>query len=282
MSAITMHKYHGLGNDYLVFDPNKNQAYLQERKVWQLCRRNFGVGADGILYGPAFEDGKIKVSCYNADGSMAKNSGNGIRIFAKYLKDAGYVTGKTVKITVKSQDIDVEFLGTDGNFMRVNMGKADFMSVSIPVLVPLEHEIINEPFLFHGTLYNATCLSVGNPNCVIMTEDVSAKQVKELGPYVENASYFPNRMNLQCCKVENRNRLKIEVYERGAGYIMSSGTGACAAAAAAYRMGLTDEKVTVIMPGGALEIEIAKDGTLFMTGPVEYIGTFTVEEDFFS
>ena len=148
---------------------------------------------------------------------MLFRSGNGIRIFAKYLKDAGYVTGKTVKITAKSQDIDVEFLGTDGNFMRVNMGKADFMSVSIPVLVPLEHEIINEPFLFHGTLYNATCLSVGNPNCVIMTEDVSAKQVKELGPYVENASYFPNRMNLQCCKVENRNRLKIEVYERGAG-----------------------------------------------------------------
>ena len=117
---------------------------------------------------------------------------------------------------------------------------------------------------------------------MIMTEDVSAAKIKEVGPYVENAPCFPNRMNLQFCKVESKERLKIEIYERGSGYTVSSGTGACAAAAAAYRMGLTEAKVTVSMPGGELKVEIAQDGSIFMTGPVEYVGTFTVAEDFFS
>lgn len=281
MNTITMYKYHGLGNDYLVFDPNQNSILLQERKIELLCRRNLGAGADGILYGPFFEGGKIKVNIYNSDGSAAKRSGNGVRIFAKYLLDAGYIKEKNIFLTTKSGDVKVEFLDEEGKEMRVNMGAADFMSASVPVS-GFVHEIVNEPFFFHGTLYNATCLSVGNPNCVIMTEDVSAAKIKEVGPYVENAPCFPNRMNLQFCKVESKERLKIEIYERGSGYTVSSGTGACAAAAAAYRMGLTEAKVTVSMPGGELKVEIAQDGSIFMTGPVEYVGTFTVAEDFFS
>ncbi len=281
MNTITMYKYHGLGNDYLVFDPNQNSILLQERKIELICRRNLGAGADGILYGPFFVEGKIKVNIYNSDGSAAKRSGNGVRIFAKYLLDAGYIKEKNILLTTKSGDVKVEFLDEKGNEMRVNMGAADFMSASVPVS-GFVHEIVNEPFFFHGTLYNATCLSVGNPNCVIMTEDVSAAKIKEVGPYVENAPCFPNRMNLQFCKVESKERLKIEIYERGSGYTVSSGTGACAAAAAAYRMGLTEAKVTVSMPGGELKVEIAQDGSIFMTGPVEYVGTFTVAEDFFS
>lgn len=281
MNTITMYKYHGLGNDYLVFDPNQNSILLQERKIELICRRNLGAGADGILYGPFFEEGKIKVNIYNSDGSAAKRSGNGVRIFAKYLLDAGYIKEKNIFLTTKSGDVKVEFLDEEGKEMRVNMGAADFMSASVPVS-GFVHEIVNEPFFFHGTLYNATCLSVGNPNCVIMTEDVSAAKIKEVGPYVENAPCFPNRMNLQFCKVESKERLRIEIYERGSGYTVSSGTGACAAAAAAYRMGLTEAKVTVSMPGGELKVEIAQDGSIFMTGPVEYVGTFTVAEDFFS
>ena len=281
MNTITLYKYHGLGNDYLVLDPNRNFILLQERKIELLCRRNIGAGADGILYGPFFEDGKIKVNIYNSDGSMANRSGNGMSIFAKYLQDTGYIKEKHILLTTKSGDVEVEFLDESGSEMRVNMGPADFMSASVPVS-GFVHEIINEPFFFHGTLYNATCLSVGNPNCVIMTEDVSAAKVKEVGPYVENAPCFPNRMNLQFCKVESPKRLRIEIYERGSGYTASSGTGACAAAAAAYRMGLTEAKVTVAMAGGDLEVEIASDGCILMTGKVEYIGNFSVAEDFFS
>lgn len=281
MAVITMHKYHGLGNDYLVLDPNLNQVSLQERKVQLLCRRNFGVGADGILYGPLPEKEKPEVLIYNSDGSEAAESGNGVRIFAKYLRDFGYVTEKKFALATKSGDVEVEFLDKAGSRMRVNMGKADFRKASLSSGVSL-HEILNEPLMFHGNLYNSSCLSVGTPNCVIMTEDVSCKHAKELGPYVENASYFPERMNLQLCKVVSREKLKTEVYERGSGYTLASGTGACAAAAAAFRMGLTDRNVTVEMPGGELLIEIKEDGTIYMTGAVKRVGTFTLAEDFFS
>lgn len=281
MATITMHKYHGLGNDYLVLDPNKNEISLQERNIEMLCRRNFGIGADGILYGPLLSDGKIKVSIYNPDGSEAERSGNGVRIFAKYLRDAGYVKEQKFILSTKAGDVEVEFLDDAGTTMRVNMGKADFMSAAVPVSSPMQ-EVINEPLMFHGTLYNTTCLSVGNPNCVIMTEDVSGAKAKALGPYVENASCFPNRMNMQLCKVESRDQVRIEIYERGAGYTLASGTGACAAAAAAYRIGLVDHEITVKMPGGDLKVEIEEDGNIYMTGTVKSVGTFTLAENFFA
>lgn len=281
MATITMHKYHGLGNDYLVLDPNKNEISLQERNIEMLCRRNFGVGADGILYGPLLSDGKIKVSIYNPDGSEAERSGNGVRIFAKYLRDAGYVKEQKFILSTKAGDVEVEFLDDAGTTMRVNMGKADFMSAAVPVSSPMQ-EVINEPLMFHGTLYNTTCLSVGNPNCVIMTEDVSGAKAKALGPYVENASCFPNRMNMQLCKVESRDQVRIEIYERGAGYTLASGTGACAAAAATYRIGLVDHEITVKMPGGDLKVEIEEDGNIYMTGTVKSVGTFTLAENFFA
>ena len=281
MSVITMHKYHGLGNDYLVLDPGVNQVRMQERKIQMLCRRNFGVGADGILYGPLPGKEKPEVWIYNSDGSEAAESGNGVRIFAKYLKDFGYVTEQKFVLATKSGDVEVEFLDDHGNCMRVNMGQADFLNASLSACSFL-HEILNEPLMFHGRLYNSTCLSVGTPNCVIMTEDVSCQNAKELGPYVENAEYFSGRMNLQLCKVVSREKLKIEIYERGSGYTLASGTGACAAAAAAYRMGLTEPKVTVEMPGGELLVEIMADGMIYMTGTVKRVGTFTLAEDFFA
>ena len=237
MSVITMHKYHGLGNDYLVLDPNLNQIRMQERKIRLLCRRNFGVGADGILYGPLPGKEKPEVLIYNSDGSEAAESGNGVRIFAKYLKDFGYVAEQKFILATKSGDVEVEFLDEDGNWMRVNMGKADFLHASLTADRSL-HEILNEPLMFHG--------------------------------------------NLQLCKVVNREKLKIEIYERGSGYTLASGTGACAAAAAAFRMGLTENKMAVEMPGGELLIEITEDGTIYMTGTVKRVGTFTLAEDFFA
>ena len=160
---------------------------------------------EGLLYGPLFENGAIKVLIFNPDGSEIEESGNGVRIFAKYLRDYQYVTEQKFVLATKARNVEVEFLDEEGNRMRVNMGKADFMAVSIPADGFFD-EIVNMPLMFHGILYNTTCLSVGNPNCVIMTEDVSCKTAKALGPYVENASYFPERMNLQLCKVESRLR----------------------------------------------------------------------------
>lgn len=281
MHEITLTKYQGMGNDYLILDPGKNDLTLQTRNIEMLCRRNFGVGADGILYGPTWEQGKVGVRIFNPDGSEAEKSGNGICIFAKYLLDEGYVKDKKVFINMLSGEAEVEFLEESGEVMRVNMGKPVYAGPELP-LAGLEGEIVNAHLRFCDNDYNSTCLSVGNPNCVIMMEEVTPQKARELGPYVEQASYFPNRMNMQLCKVVDSNHIIIEIYERGAGYTLASGTGACAAAAAAKRMGLVNEKVTVQMPGGELLVEIDTNNNISMTGRVEKVGSFTVAENFFA
>lgn len=281
MDTITLKKYHGLGNDYLIFDPNKNEIHLLERNIQLLCQRNFGVGADGILYGPILEDDKIKVKIFNPDGGEAEKSGNGVRIFAKYLLDEGYIKEKKFILTTLGGDVDIEFLDEQGTNMRVNMGKVSFASSDIPVN-GLDSEIINEPITFHDKLYNTTCLSIGNPHCVIMMEEVTRNLALQLGPYVESSSYFPKRINMQLLKVTDRKNIQIEIYERGAGYTLASGSSSCAAAAAAYKMGLTDSKVAVHMPGGTLEIEVMPDQTIYMTGAVTYVGSFSLAENFFA
>lgn len=281
MSEITLRKYHGLGNDYLVYDPIRNKAVLHEREIEQLCRRNIGVGADGILYGPFLEEDSIKVRIFNPDGSEAEKSGNGIRIFSKYLKDAGYVGGNSYVLTTKAGNTTVTFLDDDGERMCVDMGSAKFQAEEIPV-VGFGNEIINEAIFFCDNFYNATCVSMGNPNCVIMLEEVNRKMALQLGPYVENSKYFPNRINMQLCQVQNRQNIQIEIYERGAGYTYASGTGACAAAAASHKLGLIDDKVTVHMHGGELLVEFDKEGGIHMTGPVVYIGKITLADHFFA
>ncbi len=281
MHEIILNKYQGLGNDYLILDPEKNELALQKRNIEMLCRRNFGVGADGILYGPLWEQGRARVRIFNPDGSEAEKSGNGVCIFAKYLLDEGYVKERELFIDMMSGEIEVEFLEKDGGMMRVNMGRPVYAGPELP-LDGLEGEIVNAHLRFCDNDYNSTCLSVGKPNCVIMLEEVTPQKAKELGPYVEQAPYFPKRMNMQLCKVADRSRIIIEIYERGAGYTLSSGTGACAAAAAAKRMGLVDGKVIVQMPGGELLVEIDDNNTIFMTGKVEKVGSFTVAENFFA
>ena len=281
MAEITLRKYHGLGNDYLIYDPNRNACELQERQVEALCRRNLGVGADGILYGPFFDGDKMRVRIFNPDGSEAEKSGNGIRIFSKYLKDMGYVTEESYVLHTKAGETRVTFLKEQGDLMRVDMGYPEFVAKEIPV-VGFEGEIVNEAIFFGDNFYNATCVSLGNPNCVLMLEEVSQKKAMQLGPYVENSRYFPNRINMQLCQVLDRENIQIEIYERGAGYTYASGTGACAAAAASHKMGFVGDRVTVHMHGGELLVEFARDGRIDMTGPVVYIGSITLAEQFFA
>ena len=281
MAEITLRKYHGLGNDYLIYDPNRNACELQERQVEALCRRNLGVGADGILYGPFFDGDKMRVRIFNPDGSDAEKSGNGLRIISKYLKDMGYVTEESYVLHTKAGETRVTFLNEQGDLMRVDMGYPEFVAKEIPV-VGFEGEIVNEAIFFDDNFYNATCVSLGNPNCVLMLEEVSQKKAMQLGPYVENSRYFPNRINMQLCQVLDRENIQIEIYERGAGYTYASGTGACAAAAASHKMGFVGDRVTVHMHGGELLVEFARDGRIDMTGPVVYIGSITLAEQFFA
>lgn len=276
---ITVEKYHGLGNDYLVYDPNKNKMELNPANVQLMCNRNFGVGADGILEGPVLEDDRISMVVWNPDGSIAKKSGNGVRIFAKYLKDAGYVQKKDFIICSGGGEASIHYLNEEGTRLKASMGKVSFWSSDVPVEGP-RREIINETMVFGRIPYPVTCLSVGNPHCVILMDEISKDLVCRIGKYSESAKQFPEKINTQIMKVLDRTHIQTEVYERGAGYTLASGSGCCAAAAAAYRLGLTDPKMVVQMPGGTLELEIAEDGTVHMTGDVGYVGTMKLGNHF--
>ncbi|MCR4956213.1 MAG: diaminopimelate epimerase [Lachnospiraceae bacterium] len=274
-------KYHGLGNDYLVIDPSKVDVELQETHIRKLCKRNYGVGADGILYGPIMKGNEIHVRCFNPDASEATNTGTGIRIFAKYLKDEGYTNDKCVCFYTASGKTEVEFLNEDGTQVRAKIGKPNFCSKYIPV-IGQEREVINEVMYFAGQPYEVTCLSVGNPHCVLLSDEVSYKQVMEIGPAVESAEYFPERINFMALHVVDRTHVEIEVYERGAGYTLASGTSACAAAATTVRLGLTERHVEVKQPGGTLDIELNENDEIIMTGSAEEVGLMMVNDAFFA
>lgn len=272
-------KYHGLGNDYIMVDPNIHEDIkLTDRNIKLLCDHHYGVGSDGILYGPFFDNDKITVKIYNPDGSEAEKSGNGIRIFAKYLLDANYVNSQTVTLNTLGGPVEIEYADKQGQIIKVGMGKSSFMSDIIPVTGP-KREVINAVMDFDGVNYNIGCVSVGNPHCVIIMKEISSNYAKYLGPIVENDKRFPKRINMQLMKVIDRKNIQIEIYERGVGYTLASGTSSCAAASVAYKLGLTEPKVMVHMPGGMLEIEIGPDDKIYMTGPVSSIGEMTLSDE---
>ena len=268
MMNIVLEKYHGLGNDYFVFDPNKNELKLTKENVRMICDRNFGMGSDGIY-----------VKVWNPDGSEAEKSGNGDRIFAKYLKDAGYIQKKHVTFYTLSGAIQVTYLNEDGSRLRASAGKLSFWSDEIPVTGE-RREVINEDMVFGRTLYPVTCVSIGNPHCVIPMREISKPLVCKIGDYAEIARYFPNKINTQLLKVIDQENIQIEIFERGVGYTLASGSCACAAAGVAYKLGMTNPGVTVHMPGGKLQVEIQDDWEVFATGEVFYIGKISLSSEF--
>ncbi|MFQ6036831.1 MAG: diaminopimelate epimerase [Sedimentisphaerales bacterium] len=261
-------KYHGLGNDYLVIDPNIKDISLTAESIRLICDRNYGVGSDGILYGPIKVASQVEVRIFNPDGSEAEKSGNGLRIFAKYLFENEYVDKKDFTIKTLGGMVEVHIQDDKANLIKINMGKVTYISTEIPV-TGKKREVVNEPLKAGGAEYKVTCLSIGNPHCIIPMEEVSEEKAKELGPLVENHEMFPHRINMQLLKVIDSNNIEIRIWERGAGYTLSSGSSSCAAAAAAHKLGLVDRKLNVKMPGGSLFIEIDDNRQIYMTGPVE-------------
>jgi len=268
---VDFKKYHGLGNDYLVIDPNVRDVAMTEANIRLICDRNFGVGSDGILYGPILDGDIPKLRILNPDGSEAEKSGNGLRIFAKYLFEKRYVRSKEFQIRTLGGIVSVQVKDDIAGMIRINMGKVTFVSDEIPVAGE-KREVVNEALDVNGVDFKVTCLSIGNPHCVIPMEQVSEERARAIGPFVENHQRFPNRINMQLLKVIDRTNIDIRIWERGAGYTLASGSSSCAAACAAHKLGLVDGDITVHMPGGTLHIEIMPDGEVFMTGPVE--GTF--------
>ena len=265
-------KSHGLGNEYIVLDQAQLSRPLTPAAVRTVCDYHFGVGSDGILLVVPGTRADFGVRIFNPDGSEAEKSGNGIRILAKFLYDHGYAARPEFTISTLGGLVRAR-LDLDGDRVRMitaDMGRATFVSGEIPVAGP-RREVVQEPLEVGGERLIATCVSVGNPHCVIITDSLEVDRVKRLGPQIERHPSFPNRVNVQFAKVLGRDRVSILIWERGAGYTLASGTSACGVVSACVRNGLTDRHVTVESPGGELIVAVAEDWGLTLTGPVSEI-----------
>ena len=279
-SRYDFHKYNAMGNDYIVIDPAHYAASLTEESIVLICDRNKGIGSDGILWGPFFDDDKkISLKIFNPDGSEAEKSGNGIRIFSQYLIDAGYVSDNRFSLQTLGGEVDVMSLDQNEKKFRVGMGQYTFHSEKIPVAGD-HREVISEEANIDGEILKLTCLSVGNPHCVLICKDVTPQYVKEIGPKIETNKMFPNRVNVQIVQVLDRNNIKIEIWERGAGYTLSSGSSSCAAAIAANKLKLVDKDVKVHMQGGTVEVNIEADNYVYLTGTVKPVFRGYFHSDF--
>jgi diaminopimelate epimerase len=273
-------KYHALGNDYIVINPKDLSAPLTTEQVKTICHRNYGVGSDGILLGPLpSKHAPFGLRIYNPDGSEAEKSGNGLRIFSRYLWDKKLVgkdefaietPGGVVKATVKER----------GKVVRVEMGRISFWSDEIPVDGP-RREVINEAIHLRGQKFNFCAATVGNPHCVLPLPKISPELARQLGPLLETHLRFPKRINVQLMKVLDRANIQIEIWERGAGYTLASGSSSSAAAAVAHKLGLCDRSITVHMPGGLIQIEIGDDFSIEMTGPVTKVAEGVMNKEMF-
>jgi diaminopimelate epimerase len=281
-------KYHGLGNDYLVMEPtaladaagsagstvrSETLAALTVR----ICHRNYGIGSDGILIGPLPADfmgagaptrdaADFGLRIINPDGSEAEKSGNGLRIFARYLHDTGRVGSEPFRIATRGGIALAQILVGRG-LVRVGMGHASFDSRAIGIAGP-PREVVAETMEFAGRSLSCTGVSVGNPHCVITGVPVTEGEARTLGPVVERDPRFLNRTNVQLLELIDESNIRIQIWERGAGHTLASGSSASAAACAARRIGACGPSVRVHMPGGVLDVEIGEGFEVTQTGPV--------------
>ena len=260
-------KYHALGNDYIVIHPADFKNEISPDVIRLICHRNYGVGSDGILLGP-FDNKSCDfgLKIYNPDGSEAEKSGNGIRIFARYLWDKKLVDYKLFTVQTLGGPVSCE-VSNDGKSVKVEMGGVSFDSADIPV-VGASREVLNEEIEIDGNSLKFCSATVGNPHCIVLTENPTSEMAHRYGPLIETDSRFPNRTNIQFMKVIDRFNIQIEIWERGAGYTLASGSSSTAAAAVAHKLGLCDSNIKVHMPGGQIEIQFDNNFVATMTGPV--------------
>jgi diaminopimelate epimerase len=276
-------KYHGLGNDYLVIDPTAVGRELDAGAVIRICDRHRGVGADGILWGPLPPEPDAPgfgLRIFNPDGGEAEKSGNGLRIFARFLYDTGLVDGTPFRVRTKGGMVVCQ-VHPGGGLVDVQMGQVSFDAARIPVRGETG-EVIDRRMTVAGEELVYAAATIGNPHCVLPLAEVSAERARRLGPLVETDPRFPNRTNVQLMQVLDRHNIRIEIWERGAGYTLASGSSSVAAAAVARRMGACDARITVHMPGGTLAVTVGDDYAVEMTGPVTAVARGTIADEMFA
>jgi diaminopimelate epimerase len=276
-------KSHGLGNEYIVLDQSAIDFELTTARIIQFCNIHVGIGSDGILLKIPTGKADFGLRILNPDGSEAEKSGNGLRIFAKYLFDYGFTNQLQYTIETLGGVVTVHILELmDGKafMIRVDMGKANFISAEIPVNFPKE-ECFDEPLMIEDREYRIHCVTMGNPHCVVVKDHLDETEIKNVGTLIENHPMFPNRINVQFVKVISRQVVDALIWERGAGFTQASGSSSCGIAAVLVKKRLTDRNITVRMPGGTLKIEVDEDWNIRLTGEVREIATGVLSKELF-
>ena len=270
---INFIKMHGLGNDFILIDSRKKKIPSLPKIIKKLSHRQFGIGFDQALILLPSNKGDFRMDIYNADGGRVEMCGNGIRCFAKYIWDRNLSRKDVLEIETLAGIIKPKRVG---ELIRVDMGEPILEARQIPVA--LDKKIVKHPLFIETEMFLITCVSMGNPHCVIFVDDVDQFPVARYGPLIENHPIFPKRTNVEFIQVLSNKRLKMRVWERGSGETLACGTGACASAVAANLNGLAGRKVTVHLAGGDLKIEWSeKDNHVYMTGPAMEVFEGTVE-----
>lgn len=274
-------KSHGLGNDYIVLDSQQLEIDLTPVRASMLCDVHYGIGSDGILLKVPARNAEFGLRIINPDGSEAEKSGNGLRIFSKFLFDYGFVSNKEFSIETPGgtvQAMITEEKNGKATMIRMQMGKAVFDPANIPVLCEQE-ECLDQPLTINSEGYSINCVSVGNPHCVIIKDNLDKEEILEVGSLIENHSIFPNRINVQFAKVISPKLVEALIWERGAGYTLASGSSSCAVAAVVVKKGLAEPDLTIKMPGGKLNISIDPHWNIQMEGEVQEIVSGTLSPE---
>ncbi|HDL63935.1 MAG TPA: diaminopimelate epimerase [Proteobacteria bacterium] len=267
-------KMQGLGNDFILVDNPDDNLNLHPEQIRFLCDRHFGIGADGIITVDPSERADLKMRIFNSDGSEPEMCGNGIRCFAIYARDHGLVQGNEMTVETLAGIMRPRIVG---DRVIVDMGPPELTGPMIPVNLP--GRVIEHTAVFGDHRVAITCLSMGNPHCVIFYPPDQDLPVEDLGPVIEVDPLFPEKINVEFIQVVSREEINFQVWERGAGRTLACGTGACAAAVAGALTDRTEKKVLVHLPGGDLLVEWREDNHVFMSGAAATVFTGEIDLD---
>lgn len=266
-------KMQGLGNDYVYVNCFQETIENPSEAAIKVSDRHFGIGSDGLILIKPSEVADFRMDMYNADGSQAEMCGNGIRCVAKYVYDYGLTDQTEISVEtlagIKYLKLQIE----DGKVSQitVNMGQPELNPVKIPVQAEGER-VVDEPIVVNGVTYKMTCVSMGNPHCIVFIDDTENFPLEEIGPMFENHERFPKRVNTEFIQILNRNEVNMRVWERGSGETLACGTGACASAVACVLNGLTEDEITLHLLGGDLSVRWDREeNVVYMTGPAKVV-----------
>jgi len=273
-------KMHGAGNDYVYVDCFTQDIADPAETAIKISNRNFGIGSDGLILIMPSDKADVRMRMFNSDGSESEMCGNGIRCVAKYAFDHGIVKKSEITAETGAGVLTLQlFPGQSGEIekVRVNMGVPRLTRGEIPMTGDGTSRVVNEPLNILHTTFHITCVSMGNPHCVIFVDDVEKFQVEKYGPLIENHEMFPRRTNVEFVQIISLTEVRQRTWERGAGETLACGTGASAVCVAGALNGLTDRKILNHLSGGDLELEWSEDGYLYMTGPAVEVFSGEIE-----